>query len=606
MKSILLIKELSSLKTHLNEEQISDFSYIYLGNQNSIENYLFSNCLKKIHLKDFKEKYGKDFLKNYIDFIGKLSVKYNSLYWWSNSLSEKNTFLTNLHINIYHSLLITRIILHEDINKLILLTENSKINEILIQFCREKKINFQIIGNSKNNDQSHGHLKVIKFLKSTLRLIKQELSHRHISKRISYYQGKNLRKIDQKKNYYAIRTWFDNRTTKSIKELKDTYFGILPKFLIEKGKNIILLGGILGDPLEFVEEIQIIRVKNLYIVPEYTFGKFRDFLLSYILSFVLKFKIDRPIIFKDVDVSPLIQEEFRKDEPFKTQRSIFRAICIKRMLSTYKIDFFTYTFENHSWEKIMLFYLRKIPNLDIIGYQHARVMKSLLNYFPSQHEKDIIPLPHKIITVGTHPKNILQKYGSYNKEQLNSGCALRYEYLYKTSKIPRKPLKKVLIALTASKEESAEIVKFVQKALKNSEYLPRYRCHPLVSFKSIKSKLKTEIQGSFEISDESSLNSDFFNCQTVIYTITTVCMEALMLGLPVIHIDLNEPINGDPLFECDHLRWVVKNPIKLIEVLDDIKNLGDKEFLNQQNKAREYLKDYFIDVSKENLEIFLR
>ena len=78
-----------------------------------------------------------------------------------------------------------------------------------------------------------------------------------------------------------------------------------------------------------------------------------------------------------------------------------------------------------------------------------------------------------------------------------------------------------------------------------------------------------------------------------------------MLGLPVIHIDLNEPINGDPLFECDYLRWIVKNPIELNRVFDDINNLNDEQFRSQQKAARDYLKEYFKEVNDDYLEGFL-
>ena len=137
------------------------------------------------------------------------------------------------------------------------------------------------------------------------------------------------------------------------------------------------------------------------------------------------------------------------------------------------------------------------------------------------------------------------------------------------------------------------------------EYIPRYRCHPSVPFELILNKLNNKIIGNYEVSQEPSLQKEFLNCEVVIYTITTVCMEALMLGLPVIHIDLNEPINGDPLFECDYLRWIVKKPIELNIVLEEIKNQDDEQFLSQQKNARDYLKEYFREVNDENLEFFL-
>ncbi len=464
----------------------------------------------------------------------------------------------------------------------------------------------EIIKSYNKNNKDSFYTKLLDYIKYFTNFIIKEIKKKKIAKANINKKVIQKKKKSKKKGYYVLRTWFDERTIKTLKNLKDPYFGVLLKYLVKKNKSVILLAGILGNYSTLVKKIDPVKNENLIIIPENYFSKIRDYFLSIFLTIFLKFKMKTPIFFCGIEVSPLILDEFNKYHPFKVIENILCGIYIKRLASALDIEYFLYTFENHSWEKMTICYLRKVsPKTKIIGYQHARVMKSLLNYYPSKYERGLLPLPDKIITVGNHPKRILKKYGCYNDGLILPGCALRYEYLYRDSILTRNFSKKILVPLTISIEESVEIINFVQEGVKETEYIPIYRCHPVVSFDSIKAKFDNNIKGKYEVSLDNSLIKDLKNCGQLIYTVTTVCMEALMLGLPVIHIDLKEPINGDPLFECDFLRWVVKKPKEISKVLDEIKNQNDEQFLSQQKAARDYLKEYFKEVNDENLEVFL-
>jgi len=376
--------------------------------------------------------------------------------------------------------------------------------------------------------------------------------------------------------------------------------------LKKKGKSIILLGEFLDSVPELLNKNNHVPNNNFTILPIIYFFKIRDYIYSLTLAIFLKTKIKKPINFLGCDVSPLILDEINKSHPLKVVKNILRGLYIKRLVKKIDIEYFAYPFENHSWEKLLLRNLRKeSPNTKIIGYQHAGIMKSLLNIYPSKFENNILPLPHKIISVGDHPKAILEKFGSYEKGLITSGCALRYEYLYNVSVLPRNTSKYILIPMTASLEESVKMFNFIQEGVNGTEYIPRYRCHPVLPFDVIKTRLGNINKGKYEVSSDSSLLDDFKKCGQVFYTVTTVCIEALMTGLPVVHIDLKEPINGDPLFECNFLRWIVKKPEDLHRILDEIKNLNDEQFLSQQKEARNYLKSYFKEVNEENLNVFL-
>ena len=91
----------------------------------------------------------------------------------------------------------------------------------------------------------------------------------------------------------------------------------------------------------------------------------------------------------------------------------------------------------------------------------------------------------------------------------------------------------------------------------------------------------------------------------VLYTWTTVAVEALRLGLPVIYLDVLNPMYVDPLFECNALKNSVKKPNELLSAINDFYNMDDKSFYMEQQVAQEYLREYFYPVTEENLVPFL-
>ena len=101
------------------------------------------------------------------------------------------------------------------------------------------------------------------------------------------------------------------------------------------------------------------------------------------------------------------------------------------------------------------------------------------------------------------------------------------------------------------------------------------------------------------------MKDDLDESDMVIYWGSTVALEALMLGKPVINFDAGDALSYDPLFECHHLKWTVNKQTHLVEVIEKIYNMSDEEYEHQLKLAREYLGDYFYEITEERLDRFL-
>ena len=108
-----------------------------------------------------------------------------------------------------------------------------------------------------------------------------------------------------------------------------------------------------------------------------------------------------------------------------------------------------------------------------------------------------------------------------------------------------------------------------------------------------------------EISRTSSLQEDIAWADMVIYWGSTVALEALSMGKPVVHYDNGSVLSYDPLFELKDLKWRVQAPQPLAAVLDEIALLPDGEYASRLQAARQYVADYFYPVTPQAMSAFL-
>lgn len=110
---------------------------------------------------------------------------------------------------------------------------------------------------------------------------------------------------------------------------------------------------------------------------------------------------------------------------------------------------------------------------------------------------------------------------------------------------------------------------------------------------------------NFTASGEMSLKDDIEASDMVIYWGTTVALEALSMGRPVIHFDNGSLLSYDPLFKCNDLKWTVSKRESLVAKIEKIYKLSDEDFYAQRTSAQVYLKRYFYPITDNNLKEFI-
>ena len=82
------------LKRHL-ENCTKDYHYIYWGERKEdISQLLNQHTFKEINIDGSDDSAKDRLLESYIDLVGKLGQKYNSIYWWATDTAAKNPYGT--------------------------------------------------------------------------------------------------------------------------------------------------------------------------------------------------------------------------------------------------------------------------------------------------------------------------------------------------------------------------------------------------------------------------------------------------------------------------------------------------------------------------------
>ncbi len=146
------------------------------------------------------------------------------------------------------------------------------------------------------------------------------------------------------------------------------------------------------------------------------------------------------------------------------------------------------------------------------------------------------------------------------------------------------------------------------QAEENPDVVFCMRTHPIMSFEQLlKLSLwkNKAIPENIEESKNFSVITDLQICDAVLYWGTTVSLEALMVGKPIIQFDRGDFLNYDPLFEFNDFKWQVCKGISIKDALQEIQEMPDIQYQELQKQGKQYTEDYFYKVTPERLSLFL-
>ena len=608
----------SFLQNHpLSENQRNLFLDLSCGSA-TIHERLYSAGLEKIGVEDRPLFDRSSFIKSYVALLGKLGIKNNTREWWATSVASKSRFASNLDELLVQYIKCATAIRNERYDVLLIISTEPNLKYPLRRLIEQEGQMVLTLRNYPKIFTSTCLLHLVRQARLIKLRVKSYLSLVHgvikqslvLAKQVSYtkreFPASVIEDLDKDRKYTVVKTHVHESSFDEFNQFKDIYFGRLPQFLAQE-KNVLSLAHIHGDHEEIMKKIR--NSKNQALIPwEY-------FLTSWdILSTVLKFLFWRirieSIYFDGLDVSYVIREEIKRTR-FALNQTCDQYLfydSVKHFVKAFKVEKFIYTYENISWERMAILALRKFSSeTRIVGYQHSTVPQAETGVFANKDEISVGPLPDKILTVGEITSNIINRYSDFSNGLVEPSCALRYEYLFNYKSKERTRSNNILLVL----EGQPAVLKMVNYVLgqlwESDSYYLTIRAHPILPFNWIRNRIDYKIEKSSRISasENDSVFDDLINSDIVIYWGSTVALEALSLGIPLIRYRMGNLLSYDPLFECDHLKWECSENNSLIDTIESIYQLSDEEFSNRAQEAKKYLDRYFHPVTDSNLNKFV-
>jgi hypothetical protein len=116
-----------------------------------------------------------------------------------------------------------------------------------------------------------------------------------------------------------------------------------------------------------------------------------------------------------------------------------------------------------------------------------------------------------------------------------------------------------------------------------------------------------ELPHNVEISKFIHVVDDIERSDAILYWGSTVSLEALMMGKPVISFNMNNMLSFDPLslLNFSGLRWTVDSNIPVHDIISQILYMNNDEFLLKANAGRENIEQYFREQTVDSMQAFL-
>ncbi len=563
--------------------------------------------LERIQIAPYSTDEREKFLREYIDVIGKISQDCASPWWWGTDIASRNRFASRIPELLQEFFSLTRTLEQSQYSVIVFLQPSWQIIPSLATFARQHEYEFSSPLWKLHYWWRHVHAwfhYIGSLVAETMALLGRIWEvrdiRRHVIPRVS--EG------SRSHHWYIIKTFLYNASAfYAHGNYHDAFFGALPDYLKKQGCNPLLYVRILGDYKKCVEKIR--QFTAFPIIPFEAVVTLADISKAMRIVFFPTIHIRSNASFFDQDVTDIFINELHRTHNGLTFTTVLHYFATQKLLRIASADTFTLTYEGNPWERMCIKALRDVSRgTDVIGYAHTVVPPAAAGMFPSEYERGTMPQTDRVLTIGAVTKELLERYGAYKEGSVQASCALRLEYLRGLSPFPREKQKRILVALEGV-TPVYQLARYVLRELWDAkDYELRFRSHPVLGLRDLGKLIPydvAQLPPHMHESKGTSLLEDIQWSGVVMYWGSTVGLESLTLGRPVIHYQNVSFLNYDSLFDCPSLKWIVTDQTSLRSMLEEIMAMYDSEYEDKKIKAHEYLKEYVYPVSDNGLSVFL-
>jgi len=101
------------------------------------------------------------------------------------------------------------------------------------------------------------------------------------------------------------------------------------------------------------------------------------------------------------------------------------------------------------------------------------------------------------------------------------------------------------------------------------------------------------------------LEDNLFWCSATVYVSSTVALETLMRGKPIINFSVGDMISPDPVIGEVPFHWCVNNESEMVNILSQLKGMSESYYEDCSLRAINYVRDYLKPIDNAGLQEFI-
>ena len=361
----------------------------------------------------------------------------------------------------------------------------------------------------------------------------------------------------------VILSWVtpDNRHLRD--RFHESFFGNLAQKLQESGHNVAIAPVFLWG-LPYRQTLQGMLSSPFPLVVPHRFLRFGDLLAAAASTFFKSPQPEPVPSFRGLNVEHLIRYDLRLNRISNASADALLVASLVRRLAAARvpIDRFIYIYENHPGERALCWEVRRsYPQAQLVGYQHARAPMFEINLHIAPEGEMEAPLPDRIVAVGKYTANNLAR-GGFAEGSIVVGGALQ---MTQSTMTPVEQVREsdtvakldeghdglnkrtILVASSDSLEEATELAYMAANLGKGDDSLRVIlKCHPRTPYERVSGLFGSRAQGDFQVSTEPIIDL-IKKSSVMVYSGSTVGVQAMALGIPAIHVTPQFELDVDPL-----------------------------------------------------------
>lgn len=361
----------------------------------------------------------------------------------------------------------------------------------------------------------------------------------------------------------------------------NVYFGELPRALREAGARV----GYLATPAAWVEPVEAIgahlRSAADWIVTPDECLRVSDALALALRTLFVRFPIRRPFRLRGTDLTPLLRRELRRERTKHRQTWALQFSHVGRALRARGLtpSAVLHLYENQPWEKALRAGIRRhLPGTRVVAYQHSPFSPLWLAYLPTPRDVELGEHPALLAVSGIRWREDLRAQG-VPEDSLVLVPAVRFAHLAERQRLTKR---EELVALVATSIGAPESHELLWKALEALGGVPGVRVllklHPMTTTAALS---LPPLPANAEVV-ERPVSELVLEADVLLYNATSVCYEALALGLPAIFVRSDVWLDLDPLPTGSGAAFHARTPQEIRAIVDRLRD--GQEAMNEDRR----------------------